>query len=362
MPDEPKLTQIDLNEPAQCEPVRLFMDGVLQHRVPPGAWNWEYYFEPANAVITVTRLDNRVTGTQTFIPVYLRIGGETTLTVKSENSYTDPVHRGSPTFKNLYAFGLQRCAERGIELCWGFTALAKVWREKLGFHVYEDWVSETWLHLNPQPLTHYTKRHGRLKGIAAKLLHTYKSVKSKSALRSSSPPAPGSHVWKAMPINFEGLNVLLDKLMPPADGHVRLDMTEKYFDWRITQNPTLTYRHEFLYDADGRLLGYYIYALVNGVARLSELIYDTEQTRVYVFERFTARVLADNATAIGYFANRHHHVCKAVIELLERFGAATVANKDMHFVLRIESNRYHQTLDNKEAWYFNALWTEGYKM
>ena len=101
-------------------------------------WKHEYLgFSKEIATFTILKDGNKVIGSQGFIPHFLIINNNEILTCKSENSLLDPKYRGSTLFTDLYEYGVNLSKEKGVNLIWGLTILAKVWRERLMFNVHE---------------------------------------------------------------------------------------------------------------------------------------------------------------------------------------------------------------------------------
>lgn len=134
---------------ADISEMLLFHNLTCGHKRTPSQWVWEYKSNhPDSFVFTVIKDGDKIVGTQGMIPIYLNIRGKKRLSGKSENSLLNSKYRGGTLFKNLYDFAMSLCKSREMCCVWGFTSAVKIWREKLGFYVYEDIINGSTLVLN----------------------------------------------------------------------------------------------------------------------------------------------------------------------------------------------------------------------
>lgn len=353
---KPRPITVDTNDARQAESFRLYMDKVLAHRVTPQVWSWEYGYNNDKLVLTALQTEqNDLVGSQNFLPIELVVNGESTWTVKSENSFVDAAHRGGGTFKDFYEYGVAICHQKNIQTIWGFTAVVKAWRDKLGFAVQENWMHSA--HLQLGTLSDYGS-YGLLNGLGARLFHLTSAFRNRRSLKQRVIETPQGFTWRDS-FNDGDLNMLLQVVLPTDT--VRLDMHRNYFNWRVTSNPNVQYRTAFLYDSTNALKGYFIYSIHQGVAYLAEIIFDSKSKQT-VWSKLIQNLLNEKISSLHYFANVHHPWCRQTFDELTALGARTLPNRDMNFVLRTADNNISALTNNANAWYMHALWTEGFRM
>lgn len=351
-----KPATVDTRDAEQAERFCSYLDKVLAHRVTPQVWKWEYGYQPDKLVLTTLLSEqNDLVGSQNFLPIELVVNGALKWTVKSENTFVNAAHRGGGTFKELYEYGAGLCRQKNIQTIWGYTAVVKAWRDKLGFAVHENWMHSA--HLQLGLLDDYTQ-YGVIKGIGAKAFHAFSAFRNKRNLKRRVSKSPRLNSWKETFDNND-VDQLLQSVLP--QGSIRLAMHGKYFEWRVKSNPNVTYRHAFLYDSTKALLGYYIYSIHQGVAYLAEAVYKPEAKQT-VWSKLSESLLSERVSSLHYFANVHHPWCRQTFNELETLGARTMRHADMNFVVRTTDPDADAYINNAGAWYMNALWTEGFRM
>ncbi|HZG01858.1 MAG TPA: hypothetical protein VEY71_12710 [Chitinophagales bacterium] len=353
---KPRPTTVDTGNAHQRERFRVYMDNALEHRVTQNVWDWEYGLQPDKLVLTALQTEEgSIVGSQNFLPVQLVVKGKPEWTVKSENSFVDAAHRGGGTFKELYEHGVEVCQQKNITTIWGYTAVVKAWRDKLGFTVQENWMHSCHVWLG---VANDYSAHGFAKGLAARAYHAWAGFNNRRKFRQQPKPPAHPNAWKPDFAN-DDLNALLERTMPA--GTVRLNMSRDYFNWRVVNNPNVTYRHSFLYNDRDQLMAYFIYSVHQNVAYLAEAVYTPEAESI-LWSELCARLLTENVSSLHYFANGGHAWCERTIAALERLGGKTQRNAEMNFVLRSTDPRFSNLSNDASAWYMHALWTEGFKM
>ena len=85
--------------------------------------------------------EDRLVGTQAFIPFLGSYNNEELITAKSELTLIHPDYRGMKIFDGMYQLGFEICREIGISCIWGFTSAVKPF-QKMGFEIGESLYSE----------------------------------------------------------------------------------------------------------------------------------------------------------------------------------------------------------------------------
>ncbi|MEK6644373.1 MAG: GNAT family N-acetyltransferase [Planctomycetota bacterium] len=88
-------------------------------------WRWEFIEQAnANPAYLVAELENRIVGTQGYIPIAFVRDGRLISTGKDEDTLVHPDHRGRGLLDAMYRPLAQRAESDGVALLWGFTRTA----------------------------------------------------------------------------------------------------------------------------------------------------------------------------------------------------------------------------------------------
>lgn len=88
-------------------------------------WMWEFAsFAPEPPPYTVAAHENRIVGTQAYIPIELLHDGSVVLSGKDEDTLIHPRFRGMGLLDEMYGLLLPRAREDGAAVLWGFTSTA----------------------------------------------------------------------------------------------------------------------------------------------------------------------------------------------------------------------------------------------
>lgn len=95
--------------------------------VPRSAAQWSWEFSPRGLPPTgygVATRGNHIVGIQAYIPLTMRFGSERVLTGKDEDTLVHPDYRGQGILDRLYGLIIERAAQSGVAMLWGFTNTA----------------------------------------------------------------------------------------------------------------------------------------------------------------------------------------------------------------------------------------------
>jgi len=355
-----EIEEADINE------VVSFHNLTYGEKRTPKQWVWEYKGNhPDSFVFTVIKDNNGIVGMQGMIPIYLNIRRKKCLSGKSENSLLNSKYRGGTLFKDLYDFAMSLCKSREMCCVWGFTSAVKVWRERLGFFVYEDIMSGSTLVLNWRrqisPILESKQDIARkiAKSVFFLLLRFYSSLsssvyaflkkKEKQFSAEQKLRSPGDVV------------ALYERLRTDYADLVHIEQDKKYIDWRVFNNPNVEYATLFAYEHD--LLRAYCYAALtsNGEAFLSDFTFESHEAGDFVLKTILATLRERKIASVHFVGNFKNPIIARVFELLGRHGF--VMRKGFSpFVLKNISYEHEEHLRDIRNWYINGLWTEGYKM
>lgn len=121
------------------ENINNFHNRIYQKNRTMNQFLWEFHNCPFGKSIYVIANDgDKIVGTNCVIPIVLTNSkNELILTGKSEDTLVDTDYRGQNIFNNIYDFLFRQCANKGINIIWGFTSAKKPF-QKLDFQVPFD--------------------------------------------------------------------------------------------------------------------------------------------------------------------------------------------------------------------------------
>ena len=351
-------------EDTEIEEVVSFHNLSYGDKRTPREWIWEYKGNyPDLFIFTIIMDDGKVVGTQGIIPIFLSVGGETHLSGKSENSLLDPKYRGGGRFKKLYDFAMTLCEARKMRCVWGFTSAVKVWRNKLGFSVYEDAMYISTLVLRPRQFIISIRRSRQntakkmAKSLAVMVLYLYSRARRlihKCLKRTSRKISIERRLRSASDVRE-----LYKRLRVKYPDLIHIEQNEKYVAWRICRNPNVEYTTFFAYE--GTLLKAYCYVALtqNREAYLSDLTFEDSTAGSVLLETIVDLFCKRKIASICFMGNIRNPLMANVFSLLKKNGFTK--KNSTPFVLKNISFPHGQCLYDIRNWYLNGLWTEGYQ-
>jgi hypothetical protein len=326
-------------------------------------YKWQYFrFDWANSTLYFVQDGNRYIASQGMIPIHLSSGKHLGFTVKSESSFLLPEFRGSSTFVDLYNYTIRQATLDGAQLVWGFTALSKVWRKKLGFYVYDDIITESELQLSvrksiQQAIINHRKFSERLKRITKELIVSIKTRRISRSLNSRNVRELDLEDEQ----DYREMSMLFKDWKKTNNNFICIELSKEYLTWRISNNPKLQYKLYGLFRG-GQMYGFAIINTTSSYAYLMELIV---QSGTQIAEALDDIIVYLKQTGeychLTYWASRKNPYCRQVHAALQANGARETVNSSMNFVLKAtEHNRFDtSSIDN---YYINGLWTEGFSI
>jgi len=327
-------------------------------------WVWEYATHlPSLSVFTVAKHRNRIVGTQGMLPIYLNIRGQRHLTGKSESSLMERDYRGGTIFRDLYAYAMAICEAQGMCCVWGFTSAVSVWRDKLGFSVYEG-VMQTYalaLTRGPIPETKGRKRGALSRSAlstASTLFYLYCLIR-RTFFKKIQNVDHENFVVEEKLRNISDLDRLYERLRVRNDEMIHIVLHPEYISWRITENPNVKYRTCFLYD--GELLRAYTYLNIDkdNVVRLTDFTAEDEVSAVVLLDYLLTVLSMDKVRFLLFMGNIKNPLIREVLSVFKKAGFFRLGTFRMSFVLKNIS--CEESLNQVSNWYMNGLWTEGYQ-
>jgi len=347
----------------------------------PEHWIWEYKgIYPDEFVFTIIRdkAKNRLVGTQGMIPVYLNIKGKRYFTGKTESDLLDLKYRGGTLFQELYEFSISHCKLRNMYFIWGGTSAAKVWRNKLKFTVYENSMKESKIILNlgatlfetiksklkivkisiKTKQTTFKKTIIVLLNKLSKVYNYLPKFKFKPTKIEKPISINGNFIIEPKLRSINDLKMLYSRLRKKYPNIIHIEQDEKFFNWRILNNPLNKYETYFVYD-DNLLRAYcYLNSSSSRIAYLTDLTFDTSDVGKFLMDKILKK-LRDKKVAYLYFiGNIDNPLMSKVFELLKTYGAI-IDKYSQFFVIRNLSYSDEKYLHEIKNWYINGLWSIG---
>jgi GNAT superfamily N-acetyltransferase len=97
-------------------------------------WRWEFAATcPGDPAYAVATHDERIIGTQAYIPIELLHDGEIILSGKDEDTLVHPDYRGMGVLDEMYRVLFDRAQRDGVKVLWGFTSTAVASLVRNGF-------------------------------------------------------------------------------------------------------------------------------------------------------------------------------------------------------------------------------------
>lgn len=353
--------KFSLATPKDAQELVDFHNSYYGTKRQPEHWLWEYFGnEPDKAVICVARDHGRLVATQGMIPIYLRIGNESLLTGKSENSLIMPTYRGSGIMQKLYEYAVQHCIERDFRFLWGFTGATKVFT-KYGFTCF--------------PTTTYAVRPGSIWGAASLMLQgeapLWPSIRSagKAVLESLMFRLlyhPGQQCERAdydVRVGTHSaehdLQALYARLAERNKHMISIRLDTKYLQWRIRRHPFLSY-DEFQIYQNGSLRAYAFVTLFRGTASISDLTSEDDCATSVLLDAVVKKY-GKKAGRFRFFGNPGDYLFERALTQLRQSGFRLPRGVGNFCVWDISKSGMGEILDMRN-WHINGLWTEGYAM
>ncbi len=337
----------------------LFLVENLREFYDESILKWQYFHRETSTSLYLLRSEGDYIASQGMIPIYLAKGETSVLSAKSETSFLLPEHRGKGLFEDLYNYTIQKAEEDGCELIWGFTALSKVWRNKLNFEVHDGLIHETALQLNAKSAFRSTIRKdqssfNKIKQITKSALDRMKNKRI--------PKLDGTYETKELEFSDDSISAIVGvfkEWQSNYKNYICIETNNDYINWRVKNNPRAKYSLLGIY-SQNVLVGYAIFNIETNY--LVEFIVPREtELNECLFSLMAFLKQKKTYSHLNYWASSENEYCKKVTSVLEQFGARRYENFTMNFVRK---RTKHTSFDTSEVgeFYINGLWTEGFNI
>jgi hypothetical protein len=324
-------------------------------------WLWEYKCHHSECSVFAVVCDNeKIVGTQGFIPIYLNVQGEKCLSAKSENSLLKPEYRKGTLFKELYAFGLLNCTQRKVCLVWGMTPAVKVWRDKLGFSVFPNAKYTSVCLLKPGSfLKRILKSTSGLNKVflLLSILPVYANSWFRMNTRYVSKKKLAIFSVESELRDFIDLENLYGRLKAKGD-FIHIVQDEAFLKWRVNTNPNVKYSRYFVYQ-EGVLRAYCYLNVNGGEVYFTDFTFETKEAAEALMKHVLKELPSQNPMAIYFTGNIENPLIFQTFSFLKKYGFVKRKDGEAFVILNL-SLKDKDFLYDIHNWYINGLWTEGY--
>jgi hypothetical protein len=309
--------------------------------------NWQYSNDQSDLLFIEQKASIKGTQGMIFHELYDWEKLITYKSFKSETTFVSDELRGTGAFENLYQSAIDYTKNQEAIFIWGFTALSKVWRNKLNFNVNEKIIHEAYLDLKI--------KSGRNSLTLFKSIFTSLKVKVRILLfkkRNDLDFCEHSNLVRDLP--------LLQKNISARNKFIELDLTEEFCEWRMKKNPLLKYTMLSFSGDNGSVQGYVIFNLLDKTLRISDYNSVSSIESADVLHELVKIANKYGCNQLSFFANLNNSINKSLFSAFQDFGGSVKINKNMNFVLKSFLNDTDTEINEFSSWRINGLWTEGF--
>lgn len=334
-----------------------YLDKVLNHRVNPKVWDWEFN-TIEDTIFTVAKHESDIAGTQSMLPIVLRVNGDVTNTAKSETSYLDANYRGKQIFEKLYQLAVDETVKHGSQIIWGFTPALKAWKKNLGFETFD---AETKIATVEAHYFSFLKNHKKSRNVifaAGKYcLSNLKTIQTQLLLNTQLR-SDGSIDVSTQLNSDKDIGELYNTINNTNSNLIHLDMNKPYLYWRLYDNPVLEYKQYYFYRA-GKLVGYVIYSIKNDILSIADMTCNFDDKVL----KHMLKYLISNTSGyhiVQYWGNDSNEINKKIFSLFNSLKGKVNVDSNRNFVYKVFDNKNVAITAELKNWYINGLWTEGF--
>ena len=319
--------------------------------------NWQYKNELSGGGLFLL-LDDEIIATQGMIPIKLIVNGLEVLSVKSESSFLDQKHRGKGYFDYLYYNAIDNCLNNNIYFFWGFTALDKLWKDKLNFSVYSVFyeslivisLNKTIFQILLGKLCLKSKFLSISKNIYNFLLQKFHFSFKKNNIECE----------VLFDLNENRIIDIYKSWQKSHNDYISLSLDSFFLNWRLNRNTKNKYNY-IVFIKDNLDVGFAIFNNKNSICYLVELIIIDDTCIEDVISSIIRQpYFKKNISTLSYIGNIKNKYNLSIFKAIKNIGVKSNELKDMKFVIKNYSK--NDLLNEIEKYVLNALWTEGFKI
>jgi hypothetical protein len=333
-----------------------YLDRILNHRVTSKVWDWEFN-TIENTIFTVAKSEDYIAGTQSMLPILLRVTGDVVKTAKSETSYLDANYRGKQIFEKLYQLAVDKTVKSGSKIIWGFTPALKAWKKNLGFETFDAEMKIATVEAHYFSfLKNYKKSRNIVFAAGKYCLSNLKTIQTQLLINTRF--STSSLIEVSTQLNNDKDIGELYSAMNNAAGLIHIDLNKPYLYWRLYDNPVMQYRHFYFYKA-GKLVGYIIYSIKNDILSIADMTCNFDDKLLkHMFKYLISNT--NGYHVMQYWGNASNEMNKKIFSLFNDLKGDIKVDSTRNFVYKVFDDKYIETTAQLKNWYINGLWTEGF--
>jgi hypothetical protein len=338
------------------EKIVLFFKEHLRESYDATKFKWQYLSDN-KSILLFLQMNNQLICTQGMIYYPMSIKGKYFDSAKSESSFLLTDFRGKGYFEKIYEEAIAESQKRGIHIFWGFTALGKIWKSKLGFEVF-DILFETqyFLSRKVQFLSLLKKKEPLLKKINSIVFFAKNQFKKKPIILSNCKIEICDLSQKEKLIHSINAQWHLEN-----PNVVSISNNFSFLLNRVYQNSSVKYSFQVVY-LDNIPVGYFVLNHGNGkLSYLVEIVLLKQSLNKDILQFILIWIKGQfKFNRVCYLGNIQNNYNNAIFEIFQSLDSSLNLVPDMQFVLKnLNSNIDLLKIEN---FVINGLWTEGFKI
>lgn len=343
-------------------------------------WKHEYQsYMPEKYVFCIAKKDNEIIGTNGMLPIQLKIQKKSVLTSKGESSLIALNYRGSPIFRNLYQFVIDKLEKRDVKIIWGITNFGLVWKRILHFNVFDKIFKNSIIFINFKNSFIFIKNRlineNQKKGLKYpiiifvtlcllfyKLYFFFFAIK-RFFLRLISQNEYFS-VEKVN--NTSDIENLLESVNNEFNL-IQIEQQKEYLNWRIYDNPILDYKTIYIYKKGNkkRLLGYAYFSInkSKNTGGITEFVSINKSVSEILINRGFSFFKENKVGFCRYFGNSKNTIVNHTLKYLRKNGFLNIKENSSFIFKSLTKYEIDEKYENNpKNWYITGLWTEGFRI
>ncbi|MEE8577343.1 MAG: GNAT family N-acetyltransferase [candidate division Zixibacteria bacterium] len=338
-------------------------------------WRWEFTenrYDRSQVPFALVIDDDRIVGSQAFIPIQMIDRDGIYWTAKSEATLVDPDYRGQRLFEKMYNLLFQYAEEHEFSYVWGFTPATKAFT-RLDFTVpgvtgqlFQPFSSRSVTAMfgkltDSRP----SKPLDRVKASALRVGSKIAGIASAVRVGMTSRALPAGMEVRTMHEPDEQAGACCRRFIEKYGG-TTIYRDSNYLRWRLFDNPYVKSIVRAIYLHD-ELQGWVAYTLGDdGLGYLVDIFVASDEPR-YKPDRLVRTLLLEavlgtrnmGATGIRGWQVNEHPFDRLVCREACRVGFYHIKRGQPVVIFNCPASRTRASYDQFDDWYVNRIYTEG---
>jgi len=353
-----EFVQFDKDDSLQIEFMREYLRSLYTRNIVIWQYEKKEFF---NGLYFIKQKNNYI-ASQGMIPLNLCVRGKITASAKSETSFLLPEFRNKGIFQDLYFYTMDKSAENGIQIIWGFTELTNLWRNKLKFDVYEGIINESELLINftlSQSCIWRSKQ-----SFISKAKLTLKSLYALTKINKFQKPDKEYSVIEMDKNKLTDIDLVVNlykmwQINNP--DFVCIQVNKEFLNWRIFNNPIAKYKLIGILKNEILVCIGIINVTSNKSYLVDFIVPNSADLNDCLCELLLYLKQTNKTSHLIYWASNRNSYSKNIHLFFKTHGAICYVNNSMNFVIKKKNVSTFENLTLSD-FYLNGLWTEGFNI